>query len=67
MKEIKSPNIRIRLKIKNDQVGKMEKRLPDTSQLWLIEGPHWSHQFVARGRGIEVRFANLFLLSCAGG
>ena len=36
MKEIKAPNIRIRLKIKNDQVGKVEKRLPDTSQLNYI-------------------------------
>ena len=31
--EIKAPNIRIKLKIKNDQVGKEEKRLSDTSQL----------------------------------
>ena len=53
MKEVKAPNIRIKLKIKNNQVGEVEKRLPDTSQLQLIEPPHWSHQFVARGRGIE--------------
>ena len=33
MKEIKAPNTRIKLKIKNDQVGKVEKRVPDTSQL----------------------------------
>ena len=33
MKEIKAPTIRIKLEIKNDQVGKVEKRLPDTSQL----------------------------------
>ena len=32
MKEIKAPNIRIKLKIKNDQVGNVEKILPDTSQ-----------------------------------
>ena len=31
--EIKAPNIRIRLKIKNDQVEKEDKRLSDTSQL----------------------------------
>ena len=50
MKEIKAPNIGIKLKIKNDRVGKVEKILFDTSQLQLIELPHWSHQFVARGR-----------------
>ena len=33
MNEIKAPNIRIKLKIKKDQGGKMEKRLSDTSQL----------------------------------
>ena len=53
MNEIKAPNKRIKLKIKNDQVGNVEKGFFDTSQLQLIEMPHWSHQFVARGRGIE--------------
>ena len=52
MNEIKAPNLRFKLKIKNDQVGKVEKILFDTSQLQLIEMPHWSHQFVAHGRGI---------------
>ena len=33
MNEIKAPNIRIKLKIKNDQNGKLERRLFDTSQL----------------------------------
>ena len=33
MNEIKAPNIGIRLKIKNDQVGKVERGLFDTSQL----------------------------------
>ena len=33
MNEIKAPNIRIGLKIKNDQVGKLEKGLFDTSKL----------------------------------
>ena len=33
MNEIEAPNIRIRLKVKNDQVGKVEKGLSDTSQL----------------------------------
>ena len=53
MNEIKAPNVRIKLKILKDQVGKMEKSVSDTSQLWLIEAPHWSHQFVARC-GVEV-------------
>ena len=57
MKKIKVPNLGIKLKIKNDQNGKVEKRFFDTSQLQLIELPHWSHQFVARGRGR--RIANL--------
>ena len=52
MNEIKAPIIRIRLKFKNDHVGKVEKGLFDTSQLKLNEPPHWSHQFVARGRDI---------------
>ena len=33
MNEIKAPNIRIKLKSKKDQVGKVEKGLFDTSQL----------------------------------
>ena len=33
MNEIKAPNIWIRLKFKNDQIGKVEKKLFDTSQL----------------------------------
>ena len=33
MIEIKAPNISIKLKIKNDQVGKVEKGLFDTSHL----------------------------------
>ena len=33
MNQIKAPNTRIKLKLKNDQVGKVEKRLFDTSQL----------------------------------
>ena len=33
MNEIKAPNKKTRLKIKKDQVGKLEKRLSDTSQL----------------------------------
>ena len=45
--EIKARNIRIKLKTKKDQVGKMEKTLSDTSQLYLIGLPQWSHQFVA--------------------
>ena len=57
MNEIKAPNIRSKLKIEIDQVGKVEKRLFDTSQLKLIEVPHWLHQIVARGRGIGI--ANL--------
>ena len=32
MNEIKAPNISIELKIENDQVGKVEKGLFDTSQ-----------------------------------
>ena len=51
MNEIKAPNIRIKLKIKFDQVGKVERRLFYTSQIQLIELPHWSHQFVARCGG----------------
>ena len=33
MNENKAPNIRIKLNIKNDQVGQVEKRFFDTSQL----------------------------------
>ena len=33
MNEIKAPKIRIKLKIKNGQVGKVQKKLFDTSQL----------------------------------
>ena len=33
MNEIKAPSERIEVKIKNDQVGKAEKGLPDTSQI----------------------------------
>ena len=33
MIEIKAPNKKIRLKIKNDQVGKVEKGFFDTSQI----------------------------------
>ena len=40
MNDIKASNIRIELKIKNDQVGKAEKGLLDTSQSQLIEKPH---------------------------
>ena len=53
MNEIKAPNIRIKLKIENDQVGKVEKRLIKISQLLLIEMSHLSHKFVARGRGVS--------------
>ena len=54
MKELKPPNIMIKQKVENNQVGKVEKRIFDTSQLQLSQTPHRSHQFVALcgGRGI---------------
>ena len=52
MNEIKAPSIRIKVKIRNDHVGKVEKGLMDTSQVYLIRAPLWSHQFAARGRAI---------------
>ena len=33
MNEIKAPSIRIKVKIKNDHVGKVEERLIDISQI----------------------------------
>ena len=36
------------MKITTDHVGRADKSIL-SSQVQLIGGPHWSHQFVARG------------------
>ena len=50
-----APNIPIGIKIKDNHIGKAERRLSDPAQVWLIEPPHWLQQFVASGKGIAKR------------
>ena len=54
MNEIKAPNTRTKLNIKNDQVGQVEKKDFLTPHNYSsLNRPHWSNQFVARGGGIK--------------
>ena len=53
MNEIKAPGKRIKRNFKNDQVGQVEKFFLTPHIYSSLNVPHWSHQFVARGGGIE--------------
>ena len=63
--EIKAPKIRIRPKIKSDQVGQLAKGLFDTLQLQLIECLT-GRTSLSHVVGVEV-LPIYYSLSCAGG